>query len=225
MKILFIILISFFFFHSWAQISSPILRNKKPSILVPSQSRYLDLFISLESRWVFQNTAQKKSPNLTALIEQTWVDLNLIGVYEVSPFPIDNLNIHFQSSIGSDGLILYTGGKWIPFPDYQFQPAIGLLGDVYAGFTPQKKLTAGAHLQLLMQKNFRGASSLEDWGIYFAPLVHYHFIQKGWLLNWITGLNFNFNKTRIISSKWSFNIDGRYNKISSQIGFQFLIYI
>ena len=150
----------------------PVLRSKKPSILVPSQSSLLSLFVNLESRWIFQTPFQKKSTN-TAEKKPTWVDLNLIGSYEISPFPTESLNIHLQSSIGSEGFIAYTGGKWIPFPDYQFQPAIGLFGDVYTGLSPEKKLVTGMHLQFLIQKSFQGLSPLEEWGIYFAPLFHY----------------------------------------------------
>ncbi len=223
MKTILLILFFFINFSAIARVNHPIFQTRKPTILVPPQSSHLALFLNLEPRLIFM---KKKS---TQRNKPTWIDLNLISSYEISPFTLESLNIGIQGTIGSSGFVLHTIGKWIPFPDYNFQPAIGFFGDIYAGISPQTKSIAGSNIQLLVKKSFKApsiyAAYMEDWGAYLAPFAHFDFIKQKLDLNLILGLNFNFDETQLVSSKWSLNLEGRYNKSFYEIGLQFLLYI
>ena len=231
----------FFNLSVLAQTPPLVLRSRKPTILVPPQSSHLSLFLNLESRFILHKKIQQKTPlsqnrlkerqNLLKGQESPlpWTNLDLIGSYEISPFPFESLNIGFQGTLGSSGLVFYTFGKWIPFPDYNYQPALGMIGEVYGGLSPYRQKFAGINIQFIAQKSFTGMSLLEEWGLYFIPLIRFNFLPKNesnkWTTDWILGLNFNFDENPPLTFKWSFNVEGRYNSSFSLISLQLLLYI
>ena len=241
MKITWFFVLCFFHLSALAQTTPLVLRSRKPTVLVPPQSSHLSLFLNLESRFILQKKPQQKTSSPPTRLKTDkdilqgqntfppWTNLDLIGSYELSPFPFESLNIGFQGVLGSSGLVFYTFGKWIPFPDYNYQPALGVIGEIYGGLSPYRQKLAGFNIQFIAQKSFTGISFLEEWGLYFIPLLRFNFLPeketKNWTTDWILGLNFNFDKNPPLDFKWSFNLEGRHNSLFSFISLQFLLYI
>ena len=221
MKIIFIFILGSSCFLTFARVNYPIFRTQKPSILIQPQSKYFSTLFNLESRFTYLTNSETppQKPN--------WISLDWINSYELSPFSIQSLNVGIQTTTGSSGFIFHTVAKWIPFPDYNYQPAIGLFVDVYSGLSPQTEFLLGSNIQFLIQKNFKTHHPIvEDWGIYFAPLLRINDLNTSvHTMDWITGLIFNVKKTRQFNSEWSFNFEGRYNVSFFEIGLRFLFYI
>lgn len=219
LKVFFITLLISSSFLTFARVNYPVFRTPKPSVLVRPQSQYTSLLLNLEPRLTYflEESSQKTN----------WIDLDLIGSFEISPFSLKNLNVGLQTTIGSSGWILHTVGKWILFPDYKLQPALGVFADAYTGFSSLGQFLIGSNLQLLIQKSFNVQNPfIEDWGIYFAPLLRLNSLETDlYNIDWISGLNFNFDETPFFNSQWSLSIENRYNISFFEIGLRFLIYI
>ena len=208
--------------HLTAQARSkyPVFRDPHPSAVIQPNTSKLSLFFNLENQWIAQTSGSKNTT------PPRWVDLNLFSSYEVSPFyDLTDLNIGIQGSIGSYGAILYVMSKWIPFPDYQWQPAIGLFADLFGGFQPDKNFTTGSHIQLLVKKTF-SHSYANQWSPYIAPILQMQFIptfQHHWIGT--AGLKFYFAKTKWISSDWLINVEGQYGTSYYGISLQWILFI
>ena len=199
--------------------SDPLSRALSPSLLLKPGKKELSFLVQSQSQYIFQ-------PASAFAGTEPWVKTNIIGFYE-SSFIRPSLNLGLQGSIGSSGGFIYVLGRWIPFPDFKYQPAVGLLSDIGAGFNARGSFQICSNIQFLLSKTFAVKHSyLKETLLYFSPLAQMNIAPKtSSFFEWhlILGWQNRFLSQRLASSQFSIGLEGWWNTKQSSIVLKLLL--
>lgn len=153
-----------------------------------------------------------------------WIETDVVGHFE-TPLFHPSFSFHLQSSLGSQGFLIHSIWQWVPFPDFGYQPTIGLLFDISTGLSSTKQFVLSSYLQLLLKKTFPiNHKSIQNITPYLTPLIQYqHKICKTlkptpltqcdnfFALSLITGFSIQYSSQNFFSSPLFFGFEGNYS--------------
>ena len=129
------------------------------------------------------------SAHTQILIEKEDSYFNLITQFDESFFNRKDMNIRYLLGIGEYGLSGASFLKWIPFPDYQYQPAIGAIMGLSYRYNWGEDHFVGLHLRLLCSKELE--LSIGKWVPYIAvpvSIIIKNFKEVQYPIRWALGL-------------------------------------
>ena len=198
---------------------------RSSSLVPPGRLEFSAAAVS-QARYIF-----KTAKGVEAKKAEPWLMADVFGFWELSPFEYTELNAGFEVSAGSSGLVFYTSGRWVPFPDYGLQPSIGLFVDVFAGIPSQKNTAsiffAGAEICLLIMKELSAENSswIDYWSPYLAPSIHTYFSTLEWAWDIALGIKLDIHKSLHFPYNLDVHLGGRYGRLSHSIDTKIIFYL
>ena len=127
-----------------ALLASAAFSSSDEIFLFPKPEKRLSLYSYVQSHYTLKKDFPPLAPWITAgssaRFSMPLLHPSLIGI--------------LQGSIGSQGLDLQAEAQWTLFPDYNYQPAIGVLVNLAGGLDQKKSFYVSSHGSLFVIKTF-----------------------------------------------------------------------
>lgn len=152
-----------------------------------------------------------------------WLQTNVIASFE-SYYYMSSVNLGLQASLGSRGLIAYFTTRWVPFPDINYQPALGIVADVFGGVSAHGDFISGVNVQALLAKKFlTGFKIISSIVPYFTPRFWIAPIPFNYNVDWILGIKSEVNVVSMNKRKFIFFVEGLFSTKQRSIGIGVLV--
>ena len=181
------------------------------SIFAQPEQLKLSFFTHIHTNYSFKTSAS------------SWIEADVIADMRTSFFH-PSLNFGLQSSLGSQGFLFHAIGQWVPYPDFDYQPAVGILANISTGISSSGHVYQFSYLQLLLGKTFPIDHGLiKSVTPYFIPLVQLETFSFSF--NWyaIAGFYIQHSQRNPLHSPIFTAFEGRYNRSHISIHWHLLL--